>query len=83
MKKGKSSLTMKIMKRMQGTVERKGAKDAKEKQMQIYHREHGGHGGKNLSQRMCAAQTHTFADSCITFMLFMFFIVKCISLCSQ
>ena len=47
----------------------------------FYHGVHGGHGGKTLSQRMFAAQTHTFADSCITFMLFMFFMVRTAVLC--
>ena len=32
--------------------------NAKEKQMQIYHRAHGGHGGKNLSQRIYAWKPH-------------------------
>ena len=30
---------------------------------QIYHRDHGGHGGKNLSQRIYAGRPHKYTDS--------------------
>ena len=43
-----------------GRFERKGAK---EKQMQIYHRVHRGHGGKNPSQRIYAGRPHKYTDS--------------------
>ena len=37
-------------------------KRRKEKPMQIYHRGNGGHGGKNLSQRIYAENPHKYTD---------------------
>ena len=51
-------------------------------QIQVNHREHGGHGGKTDSQRMYAAlnRIHSLTQ-CIIFISFMNFMVKMAVLC--
>ena len=49
-RKDKYRLTMKDMK-------------LKTKEYMFYHRAHGGHGGKNLSQRIYAGRPHKYTDS--------------------